>query len=109
MTPFTRLHRFGAPIAAVVVTAAVFTVTLWAQHSRGAWPFAPRAQPAAPMDMPAAVSTTGSGSTRDRVPIDVTASTLQQLDIRLDVVKRESLTEEVRARSEERRVGKECA
>jgi len=49
------------------------------------------------MDMPAAVATTDSGSTHDRVPIDVTASTLQQLDIRLEVVKRESLTEEVRA------------
>ena len=47
MTPFTRLRRFAAPMAAVVVTAAVFTVTLWAQHSREAWPFAPRAQPAA--------------------------------------------------------------
>ena len=72
-------------MAAVVVTAAVFTVTLWAQHSREAWPFAPRAQPV-PMDMPAAVATTGSGSTHDRVPIDVTAATLQELDIRLELV-----------------------
>ena len=97
MTPFARLHRFTAPMAAVVVTAAVFTGTLWAQHAREAWPFAPRAQPAAPMDMPAAGVTTASKSTHDRVPIDVTASTLQQLDIRLEVIKRESLTEEVRA------------
>jgi membrane fusion protein, copper/silver efflux system len=96
MTPFTRFHRFAAPMAAVGVTAAVFTATLWAQHSREAWPFAPRAQ-AAKMEMPAAVATTGSGSTDDRVPIDVTAATLQQLDIRLEVVTRESLTEEVRA------------
>jgi len=84
-------------MAAVVVTATVFTVILWAQHSREAWPFAPRPQPAAPMDMPTAVSTTASKSTHDRVPIDVTAATLQQLDIRLEVVTRESLTEEVRA------------
>ncbi len=97
MTPFSSRHRFTAPIAAVVVTAAVFTVTLWAQHSREAWPFAPTAQPVAPMDMPAAVSTADSGSTSGRVPIDVTASKLQQLDIRLEVVTRESLTEAVRA------------
>ena len=97
MTPFIRRHRFAAPVAAVVVTAAVFTVAMWAQHSREAWPFAPRAQPAAPMDMPAAVSTAGSGSTSGRVPIDVTASMLQQLDIRLEEVTREALTEEVRA------------
>jgi Cu(I)/Ag(I) efflux system membrane fusion protein len=82
-------------MAAVVVTAAVFIVTLWAQHSREAWPFAPRAQPG-PI-MPTAVATTGSGSTHDRVPIEVAAPTLQQLDIRLEVVTRESLTEEVRA------------
>jgi membrane fusion protein, copper/silver efflux system len=96
MTPLTRLHRFAGPISAAVVTAAVFTITLWAQHSREAWPFAPRAQPA-PMEMPAAVATTGSGSTHDRVAIDVASSTLQQLDVRLEVVTRESLTEEVRA------------
>ena len=97
MTPFTSLRRFAVPIAAVVVTAAVFTVTLWAQHSRKAWPFAPTAQAAVPMDMSVAASTAGSGSTSGRVPIDVTASTLQQLDIRLEEVTRESLTEEVRA------------
>ena len=97
MTPFTGIHRFAAPLAAVVVTAAVFTATLWAQHSRKAWPFAPDAPPAAAMDMPATVPAAVSGSTHDRVPIDVTASTLQELDIRLEVVKRESLTQEVRA------------
>ena len=97
MTPFTRLHRFAAPMAAVVVTAAVFTGALWAQHSREAWPFAPRAQPAARWTCRPPSATTGSGSTHDRVPIDVTASTLQELDIRLEVVTRESLTEEVRA------------
>ena len=101
MTLFTRLHRFVAPVAtavaAAVATAAVFTGALWMQHSREAWPFAPRAQAAAAIDAPTAVSTRGSGPTRDRVPIDVTASTLQALDIRLEAVARESLTQEVRA------------
>ena len=101
MTLFTGLHRFASPIAAVVMTAAVFTATLWVQHSREAWPFAPDKQRVAAIDKPTAASTaastTGSGSTHDRVPIDVTAATLQELDIRLEVVKRESLTQAVRA------------
>jgi len=97
MTPFTRLHRFTAPLAAAVATAAVFTGALWVQHSREAWPFAPRGQAAAAIDAPIAVSTTGSGPAHDRVPVDVTASTLQELDIRLEVVKRESVTQAVRA------------
>lgn len=49
------------------------------------------------MDAPKAVATTGSGSTRARVPVDVTASTRRELDIRLEVVTRESLTQAVRA------------
>ena len=101
MTLFTGSHRFAAPIAAVAVTAAVFTATLWVQRSREAWPFAPDQQRAAAIDKPTAastaVATTGSGPTHDRVPIDVTAATLQELDIRLELVKRESLTQAVRA------------
>jgi len=97
MTLFTRLHRSAAPLAAALATAAVFTGALWVQHAREAWPFAPHAQASAAMGAPAAVSTTGSGSTHERVPVDVTASTLQELDIRLEVVKRESLTQAVRA------------
>ena len=97
MTLFNGSHRFAAPIAAVAVTAAVFTGTLWIQHSREAWPFSPEQPPAAPIEMPAAIPTTGSASTHDRVPIDVTAAMLQELDIRLELVKRESLTQAVRA------------
>ena len=99
MTPFTRLQRFGSPIAAAVATAAMFTGALWTQHSREAWPFAAvgQAAAAAAVDAPTAVATTGSGSTHNRVPVDVTASTLQELDIRLEVVARESLTQTVRA------------
>ena len=95
MTPFTSPRRFVAPAVAVIVTAAVFTVTLWAQHSREAWPFAPAAAPVAAMPAPSAAAV--PGATPDRVAIDVTAATLQQLDIRVEPVMRESLTEEVRA------------
>ena len=97
MTPITRLHRFVAPMAAAVVTAAVFTGALWVQHSREAWPFAPHATPPAAITTPTAVGTTGSVSTQGRVPVEVTASTLQDLGIRLEAVRRESLTQSVRA------------
>jgi Cu(I)/Ag(I) efflux system membrane fusion protein len=42
-------------------------------------------------------ATTGSGATHERVPVDVADSTVQELDIRLEAVTRESLTQTVRA------------
>jgi len=97
VTPLLRLHQIGAPIASAIVTAAAFTGVLWVQHARGAWPFVPRVETPPAMEAPRAASTTDARSTHDRVPIDVTASMLQELDIRLDVVRRESVTESVRA------------
>ncbi len=97
MTPFTRIQRIGAPIASAVATAALLTGVLWVQHSREAWPFAPRDPAPAALKGPSAAATPGSPSTHDRVPVDVAASTLQELDIRLEVVRRESLTQSVRA------------
>ena len=97
MTSTSRLHRIGAPIAAAVTTAAVLTGALWVQHSREAWPFPPRGQTPVAAVVPGAAPATGSASTPDRVPVDITTSTLQELDIRLEVVRRESLTQSVRA------------
>ena len=97
MTPLTRLHGFGAPVAAAVATAALFTGALWVQQARQAWPFEPRGQAPAALEAARAVSTTGSTSSPDRVPIEVRTSTLQDLDIRLEVVSRQSLTQAVRA------------
>ena len=99
MTPFTRIQRIGAPIASAVATAALLTGVLWVQHSREAWPFAPGDPAPVAIKAPGAVATTGSGSpsTHDRVPVDVAASTVRELDIRLEVVRRESLTQSVRA------------
>ena len=97
MTPKSRLRRIGAPIASAVATAAVLAGALWAQHSREAWPFSPRGQTPVADRVPSAAPTRESASTRDRIPVNVTASTLQELDIRLEVVKRESLTQAVRA------------
>jgi membrane fusion protein, copper/silver efflux system len=96
MTPFSRLPRIGAPIASAVATAALLTGAMWMQQSREAWPFTPRGSARAAAKAQSAVATTGSTTTSDRVPVDVTASTIQELDIRLEVVRRESLTQSVR-------------
>lgn len=97
MTPFSRLQRIGSPLASAVATAALLTGALWVQHSREAWPFALRDPAPAAITAASALATTGSASTHDRVPVDVTASTLQELGIRLELVRRESLTQSVRA------------
>jgi membrane fusion protein, copper/silver efflux system len=97
MTPFITLHRFAAPGVAVLLTAALFAATLWAQRSRDAWPFTLSVQSAAPATTVVPPPSTDSGSTHSRVPIDGTESTVQQLGVRLETVARESLTQEVRA------------
>jgi Cu(I)/Ag(I) efflux system membrane fusion protein len=97
MTAVSRLRRLGAPIASAVATAALFTGALWVQQSREAWPFALENQAVAPLTGSAVPSPAGTASTHDRVPVDVNAATVQELDIRLEVVRRESLTQSVRA------------
>jgi len=97
MTTFSRLGRFGVSVASALATAAMFTGALWAQHARDAWPFAPHRQPMAPVSRSAMPSTTATTSTHDRLPVEVTAATVKELDIRLEVVRRESLTQSVRA------------
>jgi len=92
-----RLRRIGGPIASAVTTAAVFTGALWMQHAREAWPFVPASEVVAPLTDSAMPSAVGITSTHDRVPVDVNAATVQALDIRLEMVRRESLTQSVRA------------
>ena len=95
MTPFTRPRRLGAPIASAAATAVVFTAGLWVQHSRGAWPFASSAATPQAENMTGTQPTSGADATHRRVPVDAAAA--QALDIRLETVGRESLTETVRA------------
>ncbi|MDO8678213.1 MAG: efflux RND transporter periplasmic adaptor subunit [Acidobacteriota bacterium] len=80
-----------------MATAMLFSGALWIQRSRDAWPFPPAPQAAAPAAIAPAVPATDAGSAHNRVAIDVTSSTLQQLGVRLETVARESLTEVVRA------------
>ena len=94
----STLRRIGAPLASAAATAILFTGALWMQHARSAWPFAPQRDAVAPLSgsaMPSAAATTAS--THDRVAVDVNAATVQELGIRLEVVGRQSLTQEARA------------
>ena len=83
MTPLSTLRRIGAPLGSAAATAILFTGALWVQHERSAWPFAPQRD---------AVALTGSGMltvattapTHDRVAVDVSAATVQELGIRLE-------------------------
>jgi Cu(I)/Ag(I) efflux system membrane fusion protein len=81
-----------------VATAALLVGALWVQYSRDAWPFASREQ-ATTGAVPTShdMASMDAGATPDRVPIDVTASTLQDLGVRIELVRRESLTQTIRA------------
>jgi len=98
MTLLPTLRRIGAPVASAAATAIVFTAALWVQHARSAWPFPPDSETVvASLSGSAMPAATDTASTHERVPVDVGAATVQQLGIRLEVVGRESLTQEVRA------------
>ena len=97
MTAFPTFRRIGAPIASALATAAALTGALWVQRAREGWPFAPGSQPATTSAHPAPPSTIDTAATHNRVPVDVSAATVQALDIRVETVRRESLTQSVRA------------
>jgi Cu(I)/Ag(I) efflux system membrane fusion protein len=95
LAPF-RLVRHIGPFTAALTTAAMFTSVLWVQHTRSGWPFAPDSEPAVSVTSPMP-SGTAAEPTHARVPVDVNPATIQELGIRLEVVGRESLTQDVRA------------
>ena len=90
-------RRIGSPIAAAAATALLFTVALWAQHARSAWPFEPPSERVVEVSNATALSGEDGGAAHGRIPVAVNAETVQALGIRLEVVGRESLTQEVRA------------
>jgi len=98
MTPFIAPRRWASPLIASVATAAVLSGVLWAQYSREAWPFTPR-EPASAVntdeDMES-MAPSASGTKAIRVPVEIAPTTLQEFGIRVEVVRRESLTQTVR-------------
>ena len=96
MTSLPTLRRIGAPVASAAATAIVLSTALWVQHARAGWPFTSRSEAGAAL-IGAQPAAEGTASTNERVPVEVSAATIQDLGIRLEVVGRESLTQEVRA------------
>ena len=96
MTSLATFRGIRAPLASAAATAVLFMATLWVQHARSGWPFAPREAVVSPSGA-AIPSAIGTASAADRVPVDVNVGTVQELGIRLEVVGRETLTQEARA------------
>jgi membrane fusion protein, copper/silver efflux system len=108
MTPFSTFRRIRGPLASAFATALVFTVALWLQHVRSGWPFAPADAAAAGIGdgiagieamtsqgRPESGRATTGVDPNDRSAVDAEAA--RSLDIRLETVGRQSLTESVRA------------
>src|SRR5262245_13769108 len=94
MKPSATFRRIGAPLAAAIATALAFSATLWLQHARSGWPFDRPVPAAEAVSMPGMEATSGA-TAQNRVPVDAVAA--RSLDIRLETVRRESLTQSVRA------------
>jgi Cu(I)/Ag(I) efflux system membrane fusion protein len=95
MTPNTTLRRIGAPLASAVATALLFAAALWFQHARGGWPFTTAAVEA-PVDSMSGMDMSGeTQASHNRVPVEAAAA--RSLDVRLETVGKQSLTETVRA------------
>ena len=95
MTSEKTLHRFRAPVLSALATAAAFGGMLWVQHARSAWPFEQRDSRPATESTVGREPTSRADATHNRVPVDTAAA--QSLDIRLETVGRQSLTQTVRA------------
>ena len=89
------VRKLLGPFAAACGTALLFTAALWIQHAREGWPFADRA--ADDVVPPSAAAAPAAGSTHDRVAVEVNAAMVQALGIRLVDVRREALTQQLRA------------
>ncbi len=103
MTAGTRLRGMTAPAVSAVVTAALLLGGLWVQRARGGWPFTPlaseRAVASARSEDHAGheVHAAALAPDHDRTAVSLQPSGLQALGIRVEAVRRESLTEEVEA------------
>ena len=95
MTVTHPLRRIQQPLLSALATAIVLISLMWVQHARSGWPFDRSEATSAPKAMPGAESSSGAVTTHNRVPVDAAAA--QSLDIRLETVGRDSLTQTVRA------------
>lgn len=98
MTSQFSFSRIRTQVVPAVVTALLFAGTLWVQHARGGWPFAtPRAASITRSEGLPSPSRADSATSHDRISVTLSGDSTQRLGIRLDVVGRQRLTEEIRA------------
>lgn len=103
MTPASSSRGVGAPVASAVATAAVLIGALWLQQARGAWPFGANASAPPAGARPEATEAMAGMPGMDeaaglpRVPIEIPESSLRDLGVRTEAVRRESLTETIQA------------
>lgn len=96
MTVASTFRQLRAPLVAALGTALLFAGILWIQHARGRWPFTSGPGVVTLQGEPAPMPAAGPDAP-DRVAIDVNTETLDALGVRLEVVGREALTQQVRA------------
>ena len=97
MITLSSLRRFTAPAIAATVTAVVLIATLFLQREREAWPFNAATPPPSAVAMPTPMAAAQTAASSDRAPIEVRGAMLQALDIRLEEVHRQGMTQSVRA------------
>jgi len=98
MTNTTRFTRFRAPALNVLATVSVLAAVLLLQHLRHGWPFSLHmAQPPTSAARPAERSAADEQAGPERVAVDMDASKLEQLGIRLESARRETLSQPLRA------------
>jgi RND family efflux transporter MFP subunit len=95
MTHDSSFRRSSAALLSAAGTAAVFTAALWVQHARSAWPFERPHSPAAAVHLAGPSSVSEVETPHERVGVDAAAT--RSLDIRLETVRRESLSQTIRA------------
>ncbi|MGH9602155.1 MAG: efflux RND transporter periplasmic adaptor subunit, partial [Terriglobales bacterium] len=98
MTTKVFLTRFRGGVS-VAVTVVVLASALVVQHLRHGWPFSLHHGLGPPATSSGSLppARTDEPSRHARVPVDVEASKAEQLGIRMDTVRREAMTEPVRA------------
>lgn len=95
MTPLPAFRRIVGLLLTATATALLFTAVLWVQRTRGAWPFTVAAATPQTPAMDGTASPAAAAATHSRVPVEATG--MQSLEVRLETVGRESLTETIRA------------
>lgn len=95
MTRKDFTHRIGTPWLSALGTAAVIVCLLGVQRARASWPFDVPSHAHAFDSLVGVASTTGAGTAHRRASVDAAAT--RSLDIRLETVGHESLTQTVRA------------